>query len=280
MKAKTYGVFSTKGGAGKSTSSANVGGILADMGQRTLLIDCDGQQSLSRWYTITERAEHGLTQMVRSANPAGCISKTNIKNLDIVLNDDPHKDSIVAQFIRESFYHALHIKNAVDAVADQYDYVIIDTQGAKGILQEAVLFASDVVLSPVQPNGLDAKEFITNTLQAYKVLIPKQGMPSLTGRPPAPLRVLINMADRTVMTQQISASLRKQFDQEAGHLVSVLDCQIPDLSAYKEAAAARTPVHRYEKSRSGPTLSALHIMKKLVHELEPRLIDHSPVWSK
>lgn len=279
--AKTYGINCTKGGVGKSTTAANLGGIVADMGKKVLLIDCDPQQSLSRWYPIVEKASFGLTRLFKNASAEGCISKTVIEGLDIVLNDDPSKDPAIANFIRESVFNNFHLKNAIEELGDQYDYVFIDTQGAKGIIQESVLFASDIVLSPVQPNGLDAKEFIYGTLESYKVLIPKPGFPNITGRAaPPPLRVLINMADRTQMTENVVKQLRKRFDTEADHLISVLNTQIPDLTAYKEAAAARTPVHRYERSREGPTLSALQIMTKLVHELEPKLIDLSPSWKK
>ncbi len=48
--AKTYGVISTKGGVGKTTVAANLGGILTDMNQRVLIIDADFQQSLSNFY--------------------------------------------------------------------------------------------------------------------------------------------------------------------------------------------------------------------------------------
>ena len=46
--AKIYGVISTKGGVGKTSFSAQFGGILAGMGQRVLLVDADFQQSLLR----------------------------------------------------------------------------------------------------------------------------------------------------------------------------------------------------------------------------------------
>ena len=51
--AKTYGIVSTKGGVGKTSLAANLGGILADMGQQVLLVDGDFQQTLSTYFSIS-----------------------------------------------------------------------------------------------------------------------------------------------------------------------------------------------------------------------------------
>ena len=280
MPTKTIGMIATKGGVGKTTTAANLGAILADMGQRVLLIDCDPQQTLSRVYKITEKAPSGLIQLYQSASTQGCISKTYIDRLDIVLNDDPGKEPAVAQFLRQSVYHFHHLWKAISDVKNDYDYVIIDTQGAKGIIQESVLFAADVLLSPVQPNGLDGREFITGTVDIYRQMMPKPGFPSVTGRPIPPLKVMINMADRTLQCEAIIRNLRKHFDVEADGLITVLNTVIPDLATYKQATPAGVPVHRFETARQGPTLAALHIMTQLAHELEPKLIDSSPRWNK
>jgi chromosome partitioning related protein ParA len=278
MPAKIYGVICTKGGVGKTTTAANLGGILADMGQRTLLVDCDPQQTLSRVYKILEPAQSGLIQLYQNASAQGCISKTNIANLDIVVNNDPGKDPVVATFLRQSFYHIHHLWKALFDLKSDYDYIIIDTQGAKGIIQESVMFAADALLSPVQPNGLDGREFITGTVESYRQMQPKPGFPSITGRPVPPMKVVINMVDRTIQTDAIIKNLRKYFDAEADGLITVLNTVIPDLASYKQATPAGVPVHRYETSRHGPTLAALHIMTQLVHELEPKLIDVTPRW--
>ena len=50
-------VVSTKGGVGKTTLSANLGALLADLGVRVLLIDADVQPSLTRYYKIVNRAQ-------------------------------------------------------------------------------------------------------------------------------------------------------------------------------------------------------------------------------
>ncbi len=102
--AKIYGVVSTKGGVGKTSFSAQFGGILADMGQRVLLIDADFQQSLSCYYTRRTQAAHGLRQLVTTANPDGCISQTTIDNLDIVLSDDVGQKLL--DWLRESINHS------------------------------------------------------------------------------------------------------------------------------------------------------------------------------
>ncbi|MCF3972032.1 ParA family protein, partial [Pseudomonas aeruginosa] len=64
-----------KGGVGKTTTAANLGGLLHDIGFRTLLIDGDIQPSLSRYYQLRYAAPFGLTQLVQSgALTPDCIS--------------------------------------------------------------------------------------------------------------------------------------------------------------------------------------------------------------
>ncbi len=45
-------VVSSKGGVGKTTASANLGGLAADAGLKTLLIDLDGQPTLSSYFPL------------------------------------------------------------------------------------------------------------------------------------------------------------------------------------------------------------------------------------
>ena len=51
-----FGVVATKGGVGKTTIAANLGGLLADIGYRVLLIDADVQPSLSRYFALSHHA--------------------------------------------------------------------------------------------------------------------------------------------------------------------------------------------------------------------------------
>lgn len=279
MPAKVYTVYGTKGGVGKTTTCCNLSAVIADMGQRVLLVDCDPQQSLSRIYAVREKAPYGLIQTYKAASTAGCISKTNINNLDIILNDDPVGDGVIPNFLRESFYNYYNLMTALNAVKDQYDYIFIDNQGAKGNIQQSAILAADVLLSPVKPAVLDSREFLYGTLEVYKQMQP-QGRVAINGTQAPPLRVLINMADHTTACGEVISSLRRHFANEADGFVTVLSSVIPDLNTYKLANGAGIPVHRFEKSRPGATLAALYIMTNLAHELEPRLIGKKPHWEE
>ena len=59
-----FATVSTKGGVGKTTLTANLGALLADLGMRVLMIDADVQPSLTRYFPIARRAPHGLTEIV------------------------------------------------------------------------------------------------------------------------------------------------------------------------------------------------------------------------
>ncbi len=69
---------------GKTSVTASIGAVLADMGQKVLMVDGDFQQSLSTYYGIREKAPNGIVQLMTKINPHHCISKTNIKNLNII----------------------------------------------------------------------------------------------------------------------------------------------------------------------------------------------------
>ncbi len=277
--AKTYAIVSTKGGVGKTTLSANLGGILADMGQKVLLIDADHQQSLSSYYKLIHKAEHGLHKLVTTANAEGCISRTEIPNLDIVVSDDPEKT--INTWLRQSSSHFQYLHAALLGLDESYDYIIIDTKGADGTgeLQEMAIRASDALLSPIAPEWISAKEFIRNTVGMLRRLEPPPGIH--TGLPAVPpMFGLIYGLDRSSDTRLAAQELRKAFYAESRGKISILDTVVPSMAAYNQATGRQMPVHRFEVKRYGsPTPSAHDTMLELVHELLPHLSDLTPHWT-
>lgn len=278
---KRFGVISSKGGTGKTTTIANLGGILADLGLRTLLVDTDHQGSLSRYYPISKAASAGITQMIQRADATGCIGHTSIKNLDIVVNDDPKGDrgGLIIPFLQESTGHVLHLNYALDKLNGAYDVVLMDTRGASGIVQESVILAATELLSPVAPNYLDAREFVSDTVGILMRLAPAHGMPCINGRPLAQLKAVINKRERTNANTRIVQWLHEQFEVSDGQ-VCVLATEIPKLSIYNESVGVAEPAHRLEIRRRGRTPSAHETLLALAYELIPEIQGRVPHWDE
>ena len=87
--AYTVAIANTKGGVGKTTTTANLAALCADLGQRVLMIDCDKQGSLSKYFGLQTRAPNGLSYaLTRRRIDGTCISSTNIERLDLIRHDD------------------------------------------------------------------------------------------------------------------------------------------------------------------------------------------------
>ncbi|CDI94426.1 chromosome partitioning protein [Pseudomonas aeruginosa PA38182] len=83
-------IISTKGGVGKTTTAANLGGFIADAGLRVLLLDLDVQPTLSSYFTLDVRAPAGIYEMLafNERRIKQLVSRTAIAGLDLVLSND------------------------------------------------------------------------------------------------------------------------------------------------------------------------------------------------
>ena len=83
-------IISTKGGVGKTTTAANLGGLAADAGLRVLLLDLDVQPTLSSYYELTQRAPGGIYELLafNERDLDQLVSGTIIAGLDLVLSND------------------------------------------------------------------------------------------------------------------------------------------------------------------------------------------------
>jgi len=263
-----FTITSTKGGVGKTTLTANLGALLADMGLRVLLIDADVQPSLSKYFPLAaSRSSAGLTDvMVRGEVTPACISQTMYQNLDIVLSDDP--EGSLPHWLLNRIDRGFRLRFALQSrtVVDAYDCVLIDTQGAVGPLQDAAVLAADILVSPITPEILPAREFKDGTIELLARLEPSRALGAALG----PMKAVIYRQDRTLDARVIAGGIRHDFINLPGR-VSVLETVVPHAKAYKEAATLRIPVHRHERKRDGVTPSASTVMHQLAWELIPSL---------
>jgi chromosome partitioning related protein ParA len=263
---RVVSVVSTKGGVGKTTVAANLGGLLADAGLRVLLLDLDSQPTLSSYYALSRKAVAGAYEFIalNLTTPAQIVSKTVITGLDLILSNDDQGRLITL------LLHApdgrLRLRNLLDAFRPSYDLLLIDTQGARSVLLEMAILASDLALSPITPEMLAARELQRGTLKLLSELEPFRHM----GIPPSPLRLLLNQVNAIrVDARMIIRGLRETF--AGANNISVIDTVVPDRVAYLNAASLGLPVHRIEirQSRERRSRSALETMQALAIELFP-----------
>ncbi|WP_321848129.1 ParA family protein [Pseudomonas paraveronii] len=263
---RVVSVVSTKGGVGKTTVAANLGGLLADAGLRVLLLDLDSQPTLSSYYALSHEAIAGVYEFIalNLTDPAQIISTTAVVGLDLILsNDDQGRLSTLLLHAPDG---RLRLRNLLDAFRPSYDLLLIDTQGARSVLLEMAILASDLALSPITPEMLAARELRRGTLKLLSELEPFRHL----GITPPPLRLLLNQVNGIrVDTRMIIRGLRETFAEAIN--ISVLDTIVPDRVAYLNAASLGLPVHRIEtrQSRQRRSPSALKTMQALAIELFP-----------
>ncbi|WNZ80881.1 ParA family protein [Pseudomonas sp. P105] len=259
---RVVSVVSTKGGVGKTSVAANLGGLLADAGLRVLLLDLDSQPTLSGYYALSQKAVAGAYELIalNQTDPAQIVSTTEVVGLDLILSNDGQGS--LSTLLLHAPDGRLRLRNLLDNFRPRYDLLLIDTQGARSALLEMAILASDLALSPVTPEMLSARELSRGTLKLLSELEPFRHL----GIPLPPLRLLLNQVNVIRLdTRMIIRGLRETFAETTN--VSILDTVVPDRVAYLNAASLGLPVHRIETRQSSP--SALETMQALATELFP-----------
>lgn len=180
---RVISVVSSKGGVGKTTVAANLGGLLADAGLRVLLLELDSQPTLSSYYALKQKADAGAYEFIvlNLTTPAEIVSKTVIHGLDLILsNDDQGRLSTLLLHAPDG---RLRLRNLLDNFRLRYDLLLIDNQGARSVLLEMAILVSDLALSPISPEILAARGLQRGTLKLLSELEPFR----LLGIAPPPL---------------------------------------------------------------------------------------------
>ncbi|NUT85054.1 ParA family protein [Pseudomonas corrugata] len=263
---RVVAVLSTKGGVGKTTVAANLGGLLADAGLRVLLLDLDSQPTLSSYYALSQKAVAGAYELIalNLTTHAQIVSRTVIAGLDLIISNDAQGQ--LSTLLLHAPDGRLRLRNLLDDFRPRYDLLLIDTQGARSVLLEMAILASDLTLSPITPEMLAARELRRGTLRLFSELDSFRHL----GITLPPLRLLLNQVNGIrVDTRMIIRSLHEAFTGTPN--IAALDTIVPDRVAYLNAASLGLPAHRIETrpSHERRSQSALETMQALAIELFP-----------
>ncbi len=253
-------MISTKGGVGKTTLTANLAAYLASQSHKVLMVDADIQPALSSYYNIKTKATNGLTHLITKVDVDSVISQTAIDNLDLIYSDDP--DGELHNFILHAADGRMRLRFTLNQLRHAYHYILIDTQGAAGPLQDTAIFASDVLISPISPDTVSAREFARGTARVVRET--REQALRLSYRI-GNLYGVLSKVDRTNDAKQLSEALRENIDPS---VATFLNTVIPAKVAYKTAATLRIPVHQYDSKPGTTSPSAKQVMAQLVKEIK------------
>ncbi|HKM11172.1 MAG: AAA family ATPase [Bacilli bacterium] len=248
-------VANQKGGVGKTTTAINLASSLAHFNRRVLLIDMDPQGNLGRGFGIDiallTKTTHEV--LLNDITIDRAIRRTIIKGLDI-LPANLKLASIDVEVAKIDLQPFFLLKNALNTMSKQYDYMIIDCPPSLGLLNINALIAADSVLIPVQCEyfAMEAvAQILSSISQVQAAFNPNLEIEGF----------LLTMYDsRTRLGTEISTQIRGLFKEKT------FLSQIPRNISVAECAAKGMPVTLYRPSSAG-SLAYLSLAKEIMdHE--------------
>lgn len=147
----TIGITNQKGGVGKTTTSVNLSAALALLGQRVLLVDLDPQGNASSGLGV-KRAQFEDSNiyhvLIGDSSLEDVILPTPVERLFLA----PANPDLVGAEIElvDSDNREYQLKEALETVASEYDYTLIDCPPSLGLLTLNALCASQSFIVPLQ----------------------------------------------------------------------------------------------------------------------------------
>lgn len=254
---KVIALCNQKGGVGKTTTCVNLGIGLAQHGKRVLLIDLDAQASMT--LSLGYKTPDELTETVAEVMQMVIEDKPVPEGYGILRHPegvDLLPSNIVLANIEVRLFNTLSretvLKNYLQSVKQNYDYILIDCMPSLGMLTANALTAANNVIIPAQPHYLSAKglEMLLHSISS----IQKHVNPNLKIG-----GILLTMVDRrTNFTKDIIEILRKGYSST----IRVFNTEIPlSIKAIETTAEGKSI---YEHDRSGKVSTAYENFTKEV----------------
>ena len=239
-----------KGGVGKTTSAVNVAASLGILGYKVLLIDLDPQGNATSGVGISKKTLKASINdvILGDVTAAEAIRTTDFENLDII----PANIALAgAEYnLYEDGGNERIIKEALEPIKDNYDYIIVDCPPSLSMLTVNSMVASDGIVIPMQCEfyALEGLSQLTVTVNKIKQNFnPKL---NITG-------LLITMYNgRLLLSMQVINELKKHYSDR------IFETKITRGVKVSEAPGFGMPVYYHDKKSKG-AIEYLSVAKEL-----------------
>lgn len=147
---RVIAIANQKGGVGKTTTAINLSSCLVEVGKKVLTIDMDPQGNTTSGFGVekTELSNTVYELMLGECTIRESMVKTEIDKLFLIpSNVNLAGAEIELLGINEKEYI---LKNEVDYIKDDYDFIIIDCPPSLNMLTINAMTTADTILVPIQ----------------------------------------------------------------------------------------------------------------------------------
>ncbi len=254
---KIIAVANQKGGVGKTTTAVNLSACLAYKGKKILLIDADPQGNATSGLGIQKNNAQLSTYdiLISPEKTSEAVVKTKYSGLYVIISNNNLSGAeieLAPEDNREYF-----LKNALTGISEDFDYIIIDSPPALGMITLNILTACDSVLIPIQCEyyALEGLTQLNATLRAVK----KKLNPDIEIE-----GILATMFDgRTNLSAHVLEEIREYFPDK------LYDTVIPRNVRLSEAPSFGEPVIKYDITSKGAE-SYFSLAKEIIRKQKQR----------
>lgn len=227
--ARVIAIANEKGGVAKTTTAISVGGVLAEMGRKVLLVDMDPQASLTVYLGVTPHAENTSVAdvLLNDASPAPLA--TTISNI-FLLPSHPELSMAERDLTARGSYKRI-LRDSIKTL-NEYDAIIIDCPPSLGVLTQNALVAAELLIMPMVPEYL-AIYALRDTTQLIRSI-------RETDNPQLSYRILFTIVDQRIKSHTtICNRLRERFSE------AIYQTEIQIDTRLRDASIAGLPITHY-----------------------------------
>ncbi len=205
MAAKVIAFANQKGGVGKTTSAIHLAAAVALLGHRVLLCDLDPQGNVASGLGIKKSSvrQGSYDALIGRCGIADAAIATEVDRLSVLPStlDLVGAENELAGEERRNLF----LRDALESVRDDYDYIFIDCPPSLGLLTLNALFAANAVLVPMTCDFYAMEGLSQLHISLKKIRAHSENPPELLG-------ILLTMVNpRYALTREVTAELRAHY---------------------------------------------------------------------